>query len=125
MTTLPAEVVELEEVITVSSTRSTSRAKNVVTRLPGGSCPMPITTNFVSGLRNCTQLLMFSRIVTASKVVSTAKKVRHNPPMTSISKAIGTLEDRKDTLKKFQEDVVAELKYADGPEKVVRSSLQA
>lgn len=53
----------------------------------------------------------------AANPVVTVKKVRHEPPMTSISKAIGTLAERQATLKKFVEDVTQELNYADLPEK--------
>ena len=42
--------------------------------------------------------------VTASLVYSGVKKVKHNPPMTSIDKAIGSLTERTDTLDKFIED---------------------
>jgi DNA ligase (NAD+) len=53
--------------------------------------------------------------VTASKVVHN-NKVHHNPPMVSISKAIGTLQDRTDTLNDFIGKVKSELSYANGEE---------
>ena len=49
--------------------------------------------------------------VTASKLSSTAKKVKHSPPMTSIHKAIGTLEERKKALADWEATVVKELGY--------------
>lgn len=54
--------------------------------------------------------------VTASKVVHN-RKVPHNPPMVSISKAIGPLQDRTDALKNFVDKVQTELVYADNEEK--------
>jgi len=55
--------------------------------------------------------------VTASNVVRHNKKVLHNPPMVSISKAIGSLQDRTDALKDFVSKVQAELEYTDNEEK--------
>lgn len=49
--------------------------------------------------------------VTASTLTSTTRKVTHKPPMTSIHKAIGTLDDRKKELERFKRDVIKELKY--------------
>ena len=49
--------------------------------------------------------------VTASQVSLLVKKVKHNPPMTSIHKAIGTLDERKAELEKWLKNVVAELGY--------------
>ncbi len=49
--------------------------------------------------------------VTASKVTSFVKKVTHSPPMTSISKAIGSLKERNDELERWKNDVVKELGY--------------
>lgn len=95
----------------------------------GFDCTHPITGKPVS---NAEYDLMRKRLAdldpeseifknaTASKLVSTVEKVKHSPPMTSINKAIGTLAERDAALKKFQEDVAAELdvsgNYAD-PEK--------
>jgi DNA ligase (NAD+) len=92
----------------------------------GSDCIHPITNKIVSNseydqLRKRLQELHPEseklKAVTASKLSSTAKKVAHNPPFTSISKAIGELADRDATLKKFQAEVTAELKYSDPPEK--------
>ena len=55
--------------------------------------------------------------VTASKAVQHSKKVPHNPPMVSISKAIGPLQVRKDVLNDFIGKVKTELGYVDSEEK--------
>jgi len=55
--------------------------------------------------------------VTASNAVQHSRKVPHNPPMVSISKAIGPLQERTDTLKDFVGKVQAELAYPDSEEK--------
>lgn len=49
--------------------------------------------------------------VTASKLTSTAKKVKHVPPMTSIHKAIGTLQERQKALADWEATVIKELGY--------------
>lgn len=55
--------------------------------------------------------------VTASNAVQHNKKVHHNPPMVSISKAIGTLDDRTASLKDFIAKVVAGLSYKESEER--------
>jgi DNA ligase (NAD+) len=55
--------------------------------------------------------------VTASQVVSAVRKVTHRPPMTSIHKAIGTLDDRKKELERWKRDVLKELHYTTPIEK--------
>lgn len=55
--------------------------------------------------------------VTASNVTSFVKKVKHNPPMVSIHKAIGTLDERNKELERWKRDVVKELGYKDPAEK--------
>jgi len=55
--------------------------------------------------------------VTASNAVQHSRKVPHNPPMVSICKAIGPLQERTDTLKDFVGKVQAELAYPDSEEK--------
>lgn len=55
--------------------------------------------------------------VTASNVTSFVKKVKHNPPMVSIHKAIGTLDERNKELERWKRDVVKELGYKDPVEK--------
>lgn len=55
--------------------------------------------------------------VTASTVSIFVKKVKHNPPMVSIHKAIGTLDDRNKELERWKRDVVKELGYKDPVEK--------
>lgn len=49
--------------------------------------------------------------VTASKLRHNISKVKHNPPMTSISKAIGSLTERSDIFDTFVEDIKKELGY--------------
>jgi len=49
--------------------------------------------------------------VTASQFQSTDNKIAHDPPMTSISKANGTLDEKDDILKKWLKDCCDELKY--------------
>ena len=51
------------------------------------------------------------KTATSSTLVSDAAKVIHNPPMTSISKAIGTLAQREKTLREWVDDCAKELKY--------------
>jgi DNA ligase (NAD+) len=51
--------------------------------------------------------------VHAGEEEDVAQKVRHNPPMTSISKANGTLAEKTAILNKWQTDCINELKYAD------------
>ncbi|MEI8269926.1 MAG: helix-hairpin-helix domain-containing protein [bacterium] len=87
----------------------------------GEDCLHPITGNKVSDkeydyLRSelqkvCPNSYVFDS-VTASKVANTDKKVIHNPPMTSISKAIGTIEKRNETLKSFLKDAIENLQYS-------------
>lgn len=113
---MTAEAVELEAVITALDTLWEE----------GEECLHPVTGKVVSNAQYDQMRKRLEEIhptsellkqVSASKVVSAAKKVTHNPPMTSISKAIGTLQERNDTLKKFQDAVVSELNYTDSPEK--------
>lgn len=59
--------------------------------------------------------------VTASKLKIASKKVNHYPPMTSISKAIGTLKERTDILTDFITKVVAEMNYIDVKDKLVQA----
>lgn len=110
------EVLELEQVITALDTLYEE----------GADCLHPVTGNLVSDAeydrlrKRLQELHPESEVLktpTASKLVGTVKKVRHEPPMTSISKAIGTLKERQETLVKFQEDVTQELNYTDPPEK--------
>jgi len=49
--------------------------------------------------------------VTASTLQNTSNKIKHDPPMTSISKANGTLDEKNDKLKKWLKDCCTELKY--------------
>lgn len=54
--------------------------------------------------------------VTASKLRANNSKVTHNPPMVSISKAIGTLDERTETLEDFIDKVKTELNYKSSEE---------
>ncbi len=49
--------------------------------------------------------------VTASQSPQAVKKVKHDPPMTSIKKAIGSLDDRNKELERWKRDIVSELHY--------------
>jgi len=51
--------------------------------------------------------------VTASMLESGVKKVKHDPPMTSISKAIGDLGERRRILFKWLKETMVELGYSD------------
>jgi DNA ligase (NAD+) len=113
---LDPEVLELETVIETLDTLYEA----------GDDCIHPITNKVVSdkeydALRKRLQEIhpesYIFKDVTASKVVHHSKKVKHNPPMVSISKAIGPLQERTDTLKDFIEKVKTELGYKDGEEK--------
>jgi DNA ligase (NAD+) len=53
------------------------------------------------------------KLPTSSTLASDAKKVRHDPPMTSISKAIGPLADRTKQLDDWMAKCRQELKYHD------------
>jgi DNA ligase (NAD+) len=54
---------------------------------------------------------------TASQNISVVKKVKHEPPMTSISKANGTLIEKQAILKHWEEEVIKELHYKESMEK--------
>lgn len=54
--------------------------------------------------------------VTASKAAQHNQKVVHNPPMVSISKAIGPLQKRTDVLKDFADKIQDELDYKETEE---------
>lgn len=110
------EVAELETIITALDTLYEA----------GDECVHPITGKVVSdpeydALRKRLETLApdstVLKSVTASQLKTSSKKVHHNPPMTSISKAIGPLQERTDTLKDFIQKIVAELKYQDSEEK--------
>jgi len=49
--------------------------------------------------------------VTASSLQNTSNKIKHDPPMTSISKANGTLDEKNNKLKKWLKGCCTELKY--------------
>jgi DNA ligase (NAD+) len=115
VTTLDQEVVDLEKVITHLDTLYEA----------GADCIHPITGKVVSDpeydqlRKRLATLYPDSEILktpTASALVSTVKKVKHHPPMTSISKAIGTLQERTDILEDWQSKVVAALDYKGKPE---------
>lgn len=91
----------------------------------GDECVHPLTGKVVSDpeydkLRQRLQELHpkshVLKDVTASILSSAVKKVSHYPPMTSISKAIGSLQDRTTALKDFVSKVKAELGYQDSEE---------
>jgi DNA ligase (NAD+) len=114
--TLDPEVVELEMVIAALDTLYEE----------GEDCIHPVTGKLISDpeydkLRKRLEKLhpqsKIFKTPTASKLVSKVKKVTHNPPMTSISKAIGLLSEREAALKKFQEEIKKELGYEEPPEK--------
>jgi DNA ligase (NAD+) len=110
MQTIDQEVVELEQIIEALDTAFEA----------GDDCIHPINGKIVSDaeydqLRKrletiCPNSKIF-KTVTASKIVSTVGKVQHNPPMVSISKAIGPLKDRTNSLKDFIQKVKNELNY--------------
>lgn len=101
------EILELEEIIVALDTQYEA----------GEDCIHPVTKEIVLDseydlLRKKLQELnpqshVFKQ-VTASKLVSN-KKVKHNPPMASLQKAIGTLEERNKTLNDFVSKVELEL----------------
>jgi len=110
------EVSELESIIETLDTLYES----------GDDCVHPITGKLVSDPEYDTlRKRLFDlhpksyifKDVTASNAVQHSRKVPHNPPMVSISKAIGPLQERTDTLKDFVGKVQAELAYADSEEK--------
>lgn len=114
------EILELEELIVALDTAYEA----------GDDCIHPLTGKVVSDpeydlLRKQLQELKpdsaILKDVTASKLMSGSKKVKHNPPMVSISKAIGTLQDRTDILKDFIEKVSQELNYPDAEKELVQA----
>ncbi len=92
----------------------------------GESCIHPLTGKIVS---NSEYDAMRARLallnpksttledVTASQVQSFVKKVQHHPPMVSIHKAIGALDERNKELERWKRDVVKELSYKEPVEK--------
>ena len=115
---IDVEVTELESII-----------ESLDTLYEGGDeCIHPLTNKVVSdseydALRQklydlCPTSYIF-KDVTASKVVHHNKKVTHNPPMVSISKAIGTLDERTDLLKDFVGKVQTELNTQESEEKIL------
>lgn len=114
--TLDPEVLELESIIETLDTLYEA----------GDDCIHPVTGALVSDkeydqLRKRLEELhpqsYIFKEVTASKLSAQSKKVHHNPPMVSISKAIGPLQERTDALKDFIAKVQAELGYKDDEEK--------
>lgn len=92
----------------------------------GDDCIHPITGEVVSDAeydllrKKLFDLFPSSSVfkeVTASKAVQSSRKVLHNPPMVSISKAIGPLQERTDALNDFIDKVKTELGYTDSEEK--------
>src|SRR5665213_1120916 len=53
----------------------------------------------------------FEGTTTSQADFSAAKKIKHNPPMTSIKKADGDLAEKSALLKKFLQDCMNSLKY--------------
>lgn len=118
--TLSQEIVELEEIIIALDTAYEA----------GDDCVHPITGKVISDpeydkLRKQLQELhpksSVFKDVTASKLSSSSKKVKHYPPMTSISKAIGSLPERTDLLTDFIGKISAEMKYADTEGELVQA----
>ena len=119
MITLHLEITELELVIETLDT-----AFEI-----GDDCIHPVTNKIVSNTeydllrKRLKDIAPDSRIfktVTASKPINN-KKVTHNPPMTSISKAIGTLPEKTATLKDYIEKVKAELSYKEPEKELVQA----
>lgn len=84
----------------------------------GSDCINPLTNKLVSDSeydllrKQLSDLAPDSPVlktVTASNLKLNVKKVAHNPPMTSISKAIGTLSEREATLQDWMDKVQKEL----------------
>ena len=114
------EILELEELIVALDTAYEA----------GDDCIHPMTGKVVSDpeydlLRKQLQELKpdsaILKEVTASKLMSGSKKVKHNPPMVSISKAIGTLQERTDVLTDFIDKVSQELNYPDAEKELVQA----
>lgn len=114
------EVLELEQVIVALDTAYEA----------GDDCIHPVTGKVVSDpeydtlrkrLEELNPKSKVLKTVTASKLVSSSKKVKHYPPMTSISKAIGPLSERTDALNDFIGKVAAEMKYPDAEKELVQA----
>ena len=105
-----SEITELEYVIPILDTLYEQ----------GDDCVHPVTGNIVTdpeydAMRARLAFLnpksTILKDVTASTVSTLVKKVTHRPPMTSIHKAIGPIDKRKQQLSDWQRDVVKELGY--------------
>jgi len=114
------EVLELEQVIIALDTAYEA----------GDECVHPVTGKVVSDpeydmlrerLGKLNPKSNVLKTVTASKLVHSSKKVKHYPPMTSISKAIGPLSERTDALKDFIGKVADEMKYPDAEKELVQA----
>jgi len=110
------EIAELESVIPVLDTLYEE----------GEDCVHPLTGKIVSdseydAMR--TRLAFLApkspvlKDVTASNVSTFVKKVKHTPPMVSIHKANGTLDERNKELDRWKRDVLKELSYKEPVEK--------
>ena len=117
---LDQEILELEQVIETLDTAFEA----------GEDCIHPVTKKIVSDpeydrlRKRLEEIHPKSRIfkaVTASKLSLSSKKVRHDPPMTSISKAIGTLQERTDILDDFISKVAGELNYPNAESEIVQA----
>lgn len=120
LTVMNQEVAELEQIITHLDTCYEA----------GEDCIHPLTNKVVSDpeydlLRKRLESLAPNspvlKQVTASTLNSGVKKVKHYPPMTSISKAIGTLDERNAALDDWLDKIKAELNYPDPLKEVVQA----
>lgn len=118
--TVAQEVLELEQVIVALDTAYEA----------GDDCIHPITGKVVSDpeydvlrkrLEDLAPKSVVLKNVTASKLVTASKKVKHYPPMTSISKAIGPLPERQAALKDFIAKVAGEMNYSDTEKELVQA----
>lgn len=97
----------------------------------GDDCIHPITNKLVTDpeydlirkrLESLAPQSAVLKQVTASNLNAVGVgKIKHNPPMTSISKAIGSLADRTATLEDWLGKIKAELNYADPAAEVVQA----
>lgn len=118
--TLSQEAKELEQVIIALDTAYEA----------GDDCINPLTGKVVSDpeydklrkrLEEIHPKSSVFKGVTASKLKAAPKKVKHYPPMTSISKAIGTLQERTEALTDFITKVAGEMNYPDAEKELVQA----
>ena len=103
-------IAELEQIITVLDTLW-QEGQDCVNPLNDKEVPNNVYDSMRARLESLDPDSNVLKQVTASSLQNTSNKINHDPPMTSISKANGTLDEKNDKLKKWLKDCCTELKY--------------